>query len=394
MSSQPTHHDPNTTFHRELYLPILHQIETHSIQESNQDHHQIIINGSNLSISDLIRNINSNSINKGLKVVLSDHVEVQDGIQKSYEFMTARTNKSVYGVTTGFGAAANTRTSDVEALQVSILEHLLAGVHGFETQDLSQLVPSSDLNQPLNLYSMPESIVRGAILIRLNSLARGHSAIRLEVLNRLMDLLNLNITPIVPLRASISASGDLSPLSYIAAALCGHPDVYAIDRSKSPPVIASSAEILSSHKITPIKLGAKEGLALVNGTSFSASAASIALYSSHFLAMLSQVLTAMMTEAMLGQIGSFHPFIHITARPHPGQIEVAETIDRLLKSSQLVDHTDHEEKDVSAEISKQTLRQDRYPLRTAPQVSRVLSSLNQAFLDLLRLIFFLGFDVV
>jgi phenylalanine ammonia-lyase len=77
--------------------------------------------------------------------------------------------------------------------------------------------------------------------------------------------------------------------------------------SKSPPVIASSAEILSSHKITPIKLGAKQGLALVNGTSVSVSAASIALYRPHFLAMMSQVLTAMMTEAMLGQIGSFHP---------------------------------------------------------------------------------------
>lgn len=362
--SPTSHYDPNH-FHRHLSLPILNQIENHSSSNANQQ--QITVNGDKLTISDLIQNVNSNSIIKGLKVVLSDQAEIQNGIQKSYEFMTARTNKSVYGVTTGFGAAANTRTSDVEALQVSIIEHLLAGVHGFENQDLTKFNPSSDLNQPLNIHTMPESIVRGAILIRLNSLARGHSAVRFEVLNGLINLLNYNITPIVPLRASISASGDLSPLSYIAAVLCGHHDVYAIDRSKSPPVIASSAEILASHKITPIKLGAKEGLALVNGTSFSASAASIALYSSHFLAMMSQVLTAMMTEAMLGQIGSFHPFIHVTARPHPGQIEVSETIDRLLKSSQLVDHTDHEEKDVSAEISKQTLRQDRYPLRTAPQ---------------------------
>ncbi|KAH9821321.1 phenylalanine ammonia-lyase [Melampsora americana] len=361
MSSIINPHHSNQS-HRHLSLPILNQIENHPQSKP------IIINGSNLSLSDLIQIINLNSTHHHSNVILSDQTQIQNGIKHSFEFMNARTNKSVYGVTTGFGAAANTRTSDVEALQVSILEHLLAGVHGFENQDLTQFNSiSSDLNQPLNLNTMPESIVRGAILIRLNSLTRGHSAVRLEVLDGLINLLNLKITPIVPLRASISASGDLSPLSYIAAVLCGHPDVYAIDRSKSPPVIASSAEILSAHQITPIKLGAKEGLALVNGTSFSASAASIALYSSHFFAMLSQVLTAMMTEAMLGQIGSFHPFIHVTARPHPGQIEVSDTIDKLLKSSQLVDHTDHEEKDVSAEISKQTLRQDRYPLRTAPQ---------------------------
>ncbi|KAG0143159.1 hypothetical protein CROQUDRAFT_673137 [Cronartium quercuum f. sp. fusiforme G11] len=350
----------NPATHRDVALSIIHDIERQSTAAS------ITVDGASLTIADVIRCTTHQSM-KGLQVSLTDDPKVLNGIQESLDFMQARTGKSVYGVTTGFGAAANTRTRDVEALQVSIVEHLLAGVHGLESVADRGLQPSTNLSEPLVSNVMPESIVRGAILVRLNSLSRGHSAVRPEVLNGLVTLLKKSITPIVPLRGSISASGDLAPLTYIAGVLIGHPDVYAIDRSQSPAVIASSAKLLSSHDISPLTLGAKEGLALANGTSFSASAAAIAIYDAHLLAILSQVLTAMMTEAMLGQIGSFHPFIHETARPHPGQVEVAKTIDNLLKSSKLVDHTDHEEKDVSEEISKQSLRQDRYPLRTAPQ---------------------------
>ncbi|KNZ63099.1 phenylalanine ammonia-lyase [Puccinia sorghi] len=196
---------------------------------------------------------------------------------------------------------------------------------------------------------------------------RGHSAVRIELLDGLLNLLNLSITPLVPLRGTISASGDLAPLAYVAGALCAHPDVYVIDRSLQEPKILSSAECLKAHGISPIVLGPKEGLAIANGTAFSAAAASIAIFHSHILGLLSQVLTAMTVEAMVGQIGAFHPFIHQTARPHPGQVEVAENIYRLLETSKLLSDQQAQHDDVERERSKQILRQDRYPLRTAPQ---------------------------
>ncbi|WAQ89756.1 hypothetical protein PtA15_11A447 [Puccinia triticina] len=243
-----------------------------------------------------------------------------------------------YGVTTGFGAAATTRTHRVEALQLSI-------------------------------HTIPESLVRAAILIRANSLARGHSAVRIQLLDALISLLNLSITPIVPLRGTISASGDLAPLAYVAGAICGHPDVYVIDRSSEEPKIMSSQACLQAHGIAPLVLGPKEGLAVANGTAFSAAAASLAVFHAHLLATLAQALTAMSVEALLGQIGAFHPFIHQVARPHHGQVEVARNIFRLLRTSKLLNPADQlaDQLDLEREKSKQILRQDRYPLRTSPQ---------------------------
>lgn len=102
--------------------------------------------------------------------------------------------------------------------------------------------------------------------IRVNSLLRGHSAIRLSVLESMVKFLNLGITPLVPLRTSISASGDLSPLAYIAASLCGHPDLRVIDRSSGEPVIKSAVQALEENQMEKVRLLPKEGLALINGT--------------------------------------------------------------------------------------------------------------------------------
>lgn len=330
---------------------------------------QVIIDGQGLTIAQLIRL--GHCPHQASIVKLSDDQATLDGLHASLQYMLARTTKSTYGVTTGFGAAATTRTDQVEALQISIIEHLLAGVTGFDLDRLSALqlnLAAIPVTQPIGPHLMSEAIVRGAILVRLNSLSRGHSAVRVELLERLLDLLNYAITPLVPLRGTISASGDLSPLAYIAGTICAHPDVFVLDRSLDPPQLLTCSDSLKRHGITPLVLGPKEGLAIANGTAFSASAAGIVIYQTHVLVLLSQVLTAMMAEAMLGQIGAFHPFIHQTARPHPGQMEVAKIIHTLLKSSQFIDHMDHlVEKDLELERFKQVLRQDRYPLRTAPQ---------------------------
>lgn len=166
---------------------------------------------------------------------------------------------------------------------------------------------------------MPIPIVRGAILIRVNSLCRGHSGVRWKVLQALLNFLNNGLVPCVPLRGSISASGDLSPvgpdivshtnllscvltrflpsfqLSYVAGAICGHPDVKVFETRTSS--VLSALEAINKYKLEKIVLGPKEGLGLVNGTAFSASAGALALYEAESLAILTQTTTAMTVEA-------------------------------------------------------------------------------------------------
>ncbi|PLW49686.1 hypothetical protein PCASD_02276 [Puccinia coronata f. sp. avenae] len=369
---------PHTVLAQQLISPLL-------LNHTNSKNPVTVvtIDGHSLSIEQLIRSTlgvglgqktlsaqpASTTTKNAVEFQLTNDRETIDRINESLQFMRARTGESTYGVTTGFGAAATTRTRHVQELQVSIVEHLLAGITGVDLSQLAnQLKAPIHPSQPLTPNVMPESIVRAAILIRVNSLTRGHSAVRLELLHGLLSLLNLSITPVVPLRGTISASGDLAPLAYVAGALCAHPDVYVIDRSLKEPKVLSSAECLKAHGITPLVLGPKEGLAIANGTAFSAAAASMAMFQAHTLGLLSQVLTAMTVEAMVGQIGAFHPFIHQTARPHAGQIEVAKNIYRLLQTSQLLEsHDEMADHDLDRERSKQILRQDRYPLRTAPQ---------------------------
>lgn len=162
---------------------------------------------------------------------------------------------------------------------------------------------------------LPETWTRSAILVRLNSLLKGYSAIRPETVTRIQDLLTRNIIPIIPLRGSISASGDLSPLSYIAGAIQGTPSIRI--HSKAGPMYADEA--LAQAGLSPVQLQAKEGLAIVNGTAVSSAAAAIVLFDTHFLAVLSQIITAMSVEALGGTAESFDPFLSM-CRPHPGQV--------------------------------------------------------------------------
>lgn len=185
--------------------------------------------------------------------------------------------------------------------------------------------------------------------------------------------------------ADIAPRPDLSPLSYIAGVLIGNPSIRVFDGPYKfgARQIVPSTEALAAHHVEPIPLSSKEHLGILNGTAFSASVAALALHEAVHLAMLAQVCTAMGTEAMMGSQGSFAPFIHVVARPHPGQIEVAENIFNLLDGTQLA-VVDEEEKDISEDAGE--LRQDRYPLRTAaqflgPQVEDILSALNTVTLE-------------
>ncbi|KAF7969499.1 hypothetical protein HWV62_27196 [Athelia sp. TMB] len=270
---------------------------------------------------------------------------------------------SIYGVSTGFGGSADTRTSDDLALGNALLQHQHFGVLPSSTTAPLSALPLLD---PLTSSSMPESWVRGAILIRMNSLIRGHSGVRWELIEKMGELLKANVVPLVPLRGSISASGDLSPLSYIAGTLIANPSIRCFSGSASfgPRSILPAPVALSQAGIAPLPLKSKEHLGILNGTAFSASVAALALNDAVHLALMGQVLTAMGVEALIGTRGSFDEFIHDVARPHPGQIEAARNIWDLLDGSKFA--TTHEE-EVSLEQDAGTLRQDRYSLRTAPQ---------------------------
>ncbi|KAF8483798.1 phenylalanine ammonia-lyase [Russula ochroleuca] len=349
------------------FLEQFHELEAYKHGNS------IVIDGHSLSIPALVAVARHNA-----QIVLDDSPEIRAGIQKSRDVIVGKveTSQSVYGVSTGFGGSADTRTPNTLALGSALLQHQHAGVLPSSTD----VLPSLPLLDPLASTSMPESWVRGAILVRINSLIRGHSGVRWELIEKMVALLRANITPLVPLRGSISASGDLSPLSYVAGTLIGNPAIRVFDGPAAFGArrIVSSRQALSNHGVEPIVLGAKEHLGILNGTAFSASVGSLVLSEAVHLALLAQICTAMGTEALLGVRGNYAPFIHEVARPHPGQIEAARTIWWLLHDSKLAVS---DEKEVTIDQDQGELRQDRYPLRTAPQflgpqIEDILASLN------------------
>ena len=208
--------------------------------------------------------------------------------------------------------------------------------------------------------SMPEVWVRASILVRINSLASARSGVRPVLIATMADLLGHDILPRVPLRGSISASGDLIPLSYIAGTMLGKPTliVSAGSRKAGKRGVTTADVALAEASINPVRLGPKEGLAIVNGTSVSAAVGALAMHDAHGLAALSQVLTAMSVEALCGTSESFDPFF-AKVRPHPGQIDAGHNIHRFLDGSRLIKDPDGTEEG--------SLRQDRYSIRTASQ---------------------------
>lgn len=260
------------------------------------------------------------------------------------------------GVNTGFGGSADTRTTDVLALQSSLLQHTQSGilVHGDKTNN-------ADECEYLALHSMPSTWVRAIMLIRCNSIIRGHSAASQAIIEAILNLIRINFTPVIPLRGTVSASGDLMPLAYIGGTVEGSPDIQVRICTEKGPRVVPANEALAVAGIKPIKLGPKEGLSMINGTSASAGVASLALYETNHLAILSQVLTAMACEGLRGNSESFHPYL-AAVRPHPGQIEAATNIRNFLAGSKLaLGVTDEKVRNVIG------LAQDRYALRSATQ---------------------------
>ena len=217
---------------------------------------------------------------------------------------------------------------------------------------------------------LPEDAVRAAILLRANALARGLSAVRPVVIERLLDLLNHGITPLVPRYGSVGASGDLCPSAYIARAMCGRGEVWFAGRR------VPAAAALAAENIPTLSLLAKEGLALLNGTTVMTGAAAMVVDDAAYLFRLSLGALAMAVEALGSSPDYFHPAIHM-AKHHPGQLAVAEALNSLLYDSKLAVPLEeirgrvreagrqaHENHDVVAAAES---IQSPYSLRCAPQ---------------------------
>ena len=238
--------------------------------------------------------------------------------------------KPVYGINTGFGSLANqaVRTEDLCQLQDNLVKGLTVGS-----------------GKPL-----PSKIVRLAMALKVASLAKGYSGVRLELVKRLQLFLENEIYPVVPEKGSVGASGDLAPLAHISAALLGLGDLEYESR------IVSADSVHQSLGIIPLRLEAKEGLAMVNGTQVSTALALAALFEAERAFATAVVVGALTTEAMLGLEDAFDPRIHALRR-HKGQIEVARSIKELIHGSEFREPS-----------FKTGRRQDSYSIRCQPQV--------------------------
>ncbi|KAK3904444.1 L-Aspartase-like protein [Staphylotrichum tortipilum] len=315
----------------------------------------VCVNGRDLTIADVV----AVSLHKAA-ASLTDNAKDLQPIHDSVTLLERElaAGAIIYGVNTGFGGSADTRTRDFELLQSAAIQHLNSGI----LLDADKADPGSSHDRDTGLlrsHALPTPIVRAAMLIRCNSLMRGHSGVRVSVIESVMKLLALDMTPVVPLRGSISASGDLSTLSFIAGAVEGNPDIFVkVCGEDGRTKVRPSNEVLKTAGIEPVRLQAKEGLGITNGTAPSCAAACIAINQANQLALLTQVITAMSTEALNGTANNYHPFIS-SVRSHPGQTEAAANILTFLSGSQLCPAT--------SSPHAVGLAQDRYPLRTSPQ---------------------------
>ncbi|QFU24828.1 aromatic amino acid ammonia-lyase [Shewanella eurypsychrophilus] len=273
------------------------------------------------------------AVAKGAKAKLKDTSDYQTYIQKGARFIDSLLKEEgvVYGVTTGYGDSC-TVTVGLDLVHELPL-HLLR-FHGCGLGEIFSPVQA-----------------RAVMACRLSSLAVGKSGVSYELLQRIETLLNLDIVPVIPEEGSVGASGDLTPLSYLAAVLVGERDVFYQGKRQA------TADVYAQLNITPLQLRPKEGLALMNGTAVMTALACLAYDRAQYLSRLASRLTAMASLTLKGNSNHFDDIL-FAAKPHPGQNQIAAWIREDLNHYEHPRNSDR--------------LQDRYSIRCAPHIIGVM----------------------
>jgi phenylalanine ammonia-lyase len=323
--------------------------------ENSEPEPAIELSGSELTIDQVAAVARANQ-----RVELSAAPGVRERLLASRQILEdkLRRGEIIYGVNTGLGG--NVRfilpAQDLAKHQQNIFRFLICGT-----------------GDPL-----PEEVVRAAILLRANALAKGYSAVRTVVIERLIDLLNRGITPVVPMYGSVGASGDLIPSAYIGRVLLGEGDVLFMGET------IPAAEALALAGMQPLALEPKEGLALINGTTVMTGAAALIIKDGAYLSRLVLAACALALEAMKSTDDPFREAVQ-AVKNHPGQIEAAALCRKLIEASRYIRNLDEirgqvqesfSEQDRSIARSEEAIQQP-YSLRCVPQgIGPVLDGLR------------------
>ncbi len=291
--------------------------------------HKVQIDGETLKIEDVVKV----AYNKA-EVVIPEKVKVR--VKACREFLEKLLEKGevIYGVNTGFGALSDAKISNKELkqLQTNLIRSHAAGV-----------------GRPLST-----EVVRATMLLRANTLAKGYSGVRLEILETLVEILNRGVHPIIPAKGSVGASGDLAPLSHMVLVLMGEGE------AEYKGEIMSGKEAMEKAGIKPIRLEAKEGIALNNGTQLMAAIAALTVHRAENLIKTAEIAAALSMEALLGVSDALDEKIH-NVRSHKGQATTAKNMRWLISGSKLI-QTGREA------VAKIGRPHDPYSLRCTPQV--------------------------
>ncbi len=288
--------------------------------------HSLLINGNDLAL-EAVREVAL----EGRQAVLAPEARAAvDRARAVVEELVAG-NQVSYAITTGVGKLSDVRIApdQIRELQLNLVRSHAVGV-----------------GDPL-----PREEVRAMMLLRANSLAKGHSGVRSPLIDALCEMLNRNVTPYVPSQGSVGASGDLAPLAHLALALIGEGECLDENGARVP-----ARDILRQAQITPLALEAKEAVSLINGTQAMLAVGTLALLAAETLADSADVIASLTLDALRGTDVAFDERIH-RARPHAGQIQTAANLRRMLQGSQI------------RESHRECGRvQDAYSLRCIPQV--------------------------
>ena len=287
------------------------------------------IGGKPISLSDI-----SKIIKEDIKIELSDiSIEKVISCRKYLDKKMESSSYPIYGINTGFGSLCNNKIPEdsLEQLQRNLVISHACGIG----------------------ETVPNEVVKIMILLKIQSLSYGHSAVQLVTINRLIEMYNRNIVPIIYQQGSLGASGDLAPLAHMSLVLLGMGEVNVLS-NKGKYIKKPTSEIMKQMSWEPIKLKSKEGLALLNGTQFMGAYGVWSLLKSQKLSYLADLIGTISLEAFDGRNECFDELIHLV-RGHKGQLKTAENIRCFLQGSEIQN------------LTKEHV-QDPYSFRCIPQV--------------------------